>query len=78
MRFALNSVSVPESVARSDRATTLKSMAKRPPAQLTALAEKYPEVWTAFTALADACHENGGPLDEKSRRMAKLERELLA
>lgn len=47
-------------------------MAKQPPAQLTDLSKHYPEVWSAFTALADACHDKGGPLDEKSRRLAKL------
>ena len=47
-------------------------MAKQPPAQLADLAEQYPEIWSAFTALADACHEHGGTLDEKSRRLAKL------
>jgi alkylhydroperoxidase/carboxymuconolactone decarboxylase family protein YurZ len=47
-------------------------MAKQPPAQLTDLSRQYPEVWSAFTALAEACHENGGPLDEKARRVAKL------
>jgi alkylhydroperoxidase/carboxymuconolactone decarboxylase family protein YurZ len=34
-------------------------MAKQPPAQLTDLSRQYPEVWSAFTALAEACHENG-------------------
>lgn len=47
-------------------------MAKLLPAQLSDLAEHYPEIWAAFTRLADACHEHGGPLDEKSRRLAKL------
>lgn len=31
----------------------------------------YPDVWKHFSALAEACHE-GGPLDEKSRRLVKL------
>lgn len=30
-----------------------------------------PEVWQAFTNLAQACH-NAGPLDEKTRRLVKL------
>ena len=47
-------------------------MAKQPPAQLIDLSQQYPEIWSAFGALADACHEKGGPLDEKSRRIAKL------
>jgi len=33
---------------------------------------KYPEVWDAFAALAGKCHEAGGPLDEKTRRLVKL------
>lgn len=31
----------------------------------------YPKVWTAFSQLADQCH-NGGPLDEKARRLVKV------
>lgn len=33
---------------------------------------KYPQVWQAFAQLAEQCHEAGGPLDEKTRRMVKL------
>jgi alkylhydroperoxidase/carboxymuconolactone decarboxylase family protein YurZ len=33
--------------------------------------EQHPEVWKAFAELADACHDSG-PLDERSRRIAKL------
>jgi alkylhydroperoxidase/carboxymuconolactone decarboxylase family protein YurZ len=32
----------------------------------------YPEVWDAFSQLGEACHEKGGPLDEKTRRLVKL------
>lgn len=32
----------------------------------------YPEVWRAFNALGEKCHESGGPLDEKTRRLVKL------
>lgn len=32
---------------------------------------KHPDVWNAFAHLADACH-NGGPLDEKTRRLIKI------
>jgi alkylhydroperoxidase/carboxymuconolactone decarboxylase family protein YurZ len=32
----------------------------------------YPEVWEAFSKLGEACHESGGPLDEKARRLVKL------
>jgi 4-carboxymuconolactone decarboxylase len=45
---------------------------KQPPAQLKGFEQDFPEVWQAFTHLAEACHESAGPLDEKSRRMAKL------
>lgn len=31
----------------------------------------YPDVWETFAELAEACHE-GGPLDERSRRLVKL------
>ena len=43
-----------------------------PPADVAELGQRYPEVWHAFNALAAACHDHGGPLDEKSRRVAKL------
>jgi alkylhydroperoxidase/carboxymuconolactone decarboxylase family protein YurZ len=42
------------------------------PTSITDFASQHPEVWSAFAALADACHEKGGPLDEKTRRIAKL------
>ena len=32
---------------------------------------KYPEVWQAFSKLAQACHD-AGPLNEKTRRLVKL------
>ncbi len=32
----------------------------------------YPEVWRAFNELGARCHESGGPLDEKTRRLVKL------
>jgi alkylhydroperoxidase/carboxymuconolactone decarboxylase family protein YurZ len=32
---------------------------------------KHPEIWQAFSNLAQACH-NAGPLDEKTRRLVKL------
>ena len=31
----------------------------------------YPEIWRRFSNLAEACHD-GGPLDEKIRRLVKL------
>ena len=44
----------------------------QPPVQLQSLEKEFPEVWRKFTELADACHDSGGPLDEKSRRLVKL------
>ena len=35
-------------------------------------ASRYPEVWSSFQSLAGACHDRGGPLDDRSRRIAKL------
>jgi alkylhydroperoxidase/carboxymuconolactone decarboxylase family protein YurZ len=32
---------------------------------------KHPEIWQAFSTLAEACHD-AGPLDERSRRLVKL------
>jgi alkylhydroperoxidase/carboxymuconolactone decarboxylase family protein YurZ len=31
----------------------------------------YPDIWDAFSKLATECHE-GGPLDERSRRLIKI------
>lgn len=45
---------------------------KTQPVSLQAFSQRYPEVGAAFAALGQACHEKGGPLDEKSRRLAKL------
>ena len=33
--------------------------------------QTHPQIWEAFTALADKCHE-GGPLDERTRRVVKV------
>lgn len=33
--------------------------------------ESHPQIWEAFNQLADKCH-NGGPLDEKGRRLVKV------
>ncbi|MGC3872270.1 carboxymuconolactone decarboxylase family protein [Halomonas sp. GXIMD04776] len=35
------------------------------------VAEQYPEVWSAYAALGEACAESG-PLDERTRRLVKL------
>ena len=47
-------------------------MSNDAPKQTEDVREKFPEVWDAFTSLAAACHERGGPLDEKSRKLVKL------
>ncbi len=41
------------------------------PSQFKALAREYPDVCKAFENLGTQCHE-GGPLDEKTRRLVKL------
>jgi alkylhydroperoxidase/carboxymuconolactone decarboxylase family protein YurZ len=41
------------------------------PANVEKFKQEHPDVWKAFTALADACHK-AGPLDERSRRLVKL------
>ena len=46
-------------------------MPEKLPARPQAFRKKYPEVWKAFSRLADSCHE-AGPLDEKCRRLMKL------
>ena len=33
--------------------------------------KSYPEVWKAFAALSESCHESG-PLDDRSRKLVKL------
>jgi alkylhydroperoxidase/carboxymuconolactone decarboxylase family protein YurZ len=42
------------------------------PPSIVDFKKKYPQVWEAFTALGDKCHDSGGPLDEKTRRLVKL------
>jgi len=42
------------------------------PKKLKKFGKQYPEVWAAFEALGTACHEKGGPLNEKTRRLVKL------
>ena len=34
--------------------------------------KRYPKIWEAFDRLGEQCHENGGPLDERTRRLVKL------
>jgi alkylhydroperoxidase/carboxymuconolactone decarboxylase family protein YurZ len=42
------------------------------PKPLKKFEKTYPEVWQAFSQLGEKCHESGGPLDEKTRRLVKL------
>ena len=49
----------------------------KPSASADQIRARYPEVWTRFTQLADACH-SAGPLDEKTRRLVKLALALAA
>lgn len=46
-------------------------MAKQLPKAVNEFRKRHPNVWKAFNELGDRCHE-GGPLDEKSRRLVKL------
>jgi alkylhydroperoxidase/carboxymuconolactone decarboxylase family protein YurZ len=46
-------------------------MTKRLPQPVEEFRRDYAEVWKAFTQLGDRCHA-AGPLDEKTRRLAKL------
>jgi alkylhydroperoxidase/carboxymuconolactone decarboxylase family protein YurZ len=41
------------------------------PQSIVEFKSKYPEIWEAFAALGQKCHETG-PLDEKTRRLVKL------
>ena len=43
----------------------------KPSTSADRIRKSHPELWSRFTALADACHE-AGPLDEKTRRLVKL------
>ncbi len=46
-------------------------MSKQLPKPLEEFLTRYPEVWQAYENLGDKCHQ-GGPLDEKTRRLVKL------
>jgi alkylhydroperoxidase/carboxymuconolactone decarboxylase family protein YurZ len=46
-------------------------MKKSLPQSVIKFESKYPEIWKAFAALGEKCHEKG-PLDEKTRRLVKL------
>lgn len=42
------------------------------PDSIKRFGDKYPSIWEAFDQLATECHERGGPLDERARRLVKL------
>ena len=46
-------------------------MAKGLPKPVERFSTDYADVWQAFTALGDKCHQ-AGPLDEKTRRLVKI------
>lgn len=46
-------------------------MKKQLPKAANEFRKRHSEVWEAFNELGERCHE-GGPLDEKSRRLVKL------
>jgi alkylhydroperoxidase/carboxymuconolactone decarboxylase family protein YurZ len=46
-------------------------MKKSLPQSVIKFESKYPEIWKAFAALGEKCHETG-PLNEKTRRLVKL------
>jgi alkylhydroperoxidase/carboxymuconolactone decarboxylase family protein YurZ len=50
----------------------LYNMNESLPPSVDEFRSRYPHVWDAFAALASKCHEEGGPLDERSRRLVKL------
>jgi alkylhydroperoxidase/carboxymuconolactone decarboxylase family protein YurZ len=41
------------------------------PQPLQEFIKKYPDIWQAYENLGEKCHE-GGPLDERTRRLVKL------
>jgi alkylhydroperoxidase/carboxymuconolactone decarboxylase family protein YurZ len=46
-------------------------MQEQLPETIRDFSRKYPQVWDAFAKLGQQCHD-GGPLDEKTRRLVKL------
>jgi alkylhydroperoxidase/carboxymuconolactone decarboxylase family protein YurZ len=48
------------------------AMHQQIPSSVQEFEKQFPEVWQAFVTLGTACHESGGPLDEKTRRLVKL------
>ena len=47
-------------------------MQDKAPKSVTSFEKNHPAVAEAFARLGQACHEEGGPLDEKTRRLVKL------
>jgi len=47
-------------------------MQEKIPSSVQEFEKQYPEVSKAFAAMGAACHESGGPLDERTRRLVKL------
>jgi 4-carboxymuconolactone decarboxylase len=47
-------------------------MQDTPPKSVTTFQKSHPEIAEAFARLGKACHEAGGPLDEKTRRLVKI------
>lgn len=47
-------------------------MADALPQSIVDFRSKYPQIWDAFASFAEKCHETGGPLDAKTRRLIKL------
>jgi alkylhydroperoxidase/carboxymuconolactone decarboxylase family protein YurZ len=47
-------------------------MQEQPPKSIASFEKNHPAVAEAFARLGEACHESGGPLDEKTRRLIKL------
>ena len=47
-------------------------MQDKRPSSVQEFEKQYPEVWKSFAAMGAACHESGGPLDERTRRLVKL------
>ena len=44
----------------------------QPPERVIDFQTRHAGIWEAFETLATRCHEAGGPLDEKTRRLVKL------
>src|SRR5437763_16968505 len=47
-------------------------MQEQKPDSILSFEKNHPQVAEAFARLGKACHEAGGPLDEKTRRLVKL------